>query len=77
MRTILIPDIVDRKKTDIFAQFSDHSKSGDHLTTGHVWTIRIPDLWYMVTEKANKTYCKLNNGTHLKNRHDLKTGHVI
>ena len=49
----------------------------DHLTTGHVWTIRILDLWEMVTEKANKTYCKLNNGTHLKNRHDLKTGHVI
>ena len=36
--TIQIPDILSHK-TDIFFRFSDH-----HSTTGHVWTIKIPDL---------------------------------
>ena len=37
-RTTPIPDIL-YLKMDIFVRFSDH-----HLTTGHYWTIQMPDL---------------------------------
>ena len=48
-RTIWIPVILDH--TTIFVQFSDHHLKLNHLTTGHVRTIWIPDtnLFYQLS----------------------------
>ena len=44
--TILKPDVLTINRS---VRFSDHHSKTRHLTTGHVWTIWIPDLYHMVT----------------------------